>query len=359
MKTQTLQAIDYLKGCASFLAQLKPFMNLRETPQGIECEMIMANGLPLRVTGKDEPHLVLNLMSVLVNLLPNHQSDDQLAIKPAKQMAPSIIQSLETTMQPSTTNRDMSERTQAKRLQIGVTTKVSQHELVKMVAKKRGVPVSIAATDLLRDGLDRFDQESCTISPSELLVDYERTANDYEGAESESWIIRADRRLVMKTRFRAGEYGCSLSSFTNFILAKALSHSSVAAAIRAESSETIISEEAVEEALKVIGESVGPKARNLTIQIGLGEQRVLTNMMLGGTVVAPARLLAKLASALKLPMDVLSVALERRFASQPVPAFKATDGKPTVQAERKAWSVAVKELQLSPEDQKRLLELEG
>lgn len=359
MKTQTLQAIDYLKGCASFLAHLKPFMNLRETPQGIECEMIMTNGLPLKVSGKDEAHLALSLMSVLVHLFPDTRCDKPLPTEPVMQPASLINEPLETTMQSLITTQDMSERNQATRLQIGVTTKVSQHELVKKVAKRRGVPVSTAAIDLLRDGLNRFDQESCIISPSDLLIDYERIANDYEGAESESWIIRADRRLVMKTRFRAGEYGCSLSSFTNFILASALSHCAVAAAIHAESSQPIISDEAVADALKVIDQSVGPKARNLTFQIGLGEQRVLTNMILGGTVMAPARVLAKLASALKLSLDVLSVALERRFANQPVPAFKATEGKPSVQVERKAWGVAVRELQLSNDEQERLLELEG
>ena len=321
--------------------------------------MTLANGQPVVVTGKDEPHLLLGLMSVLVELIPQVRADEQSAMAPVSRTAPADVQALETTMQHTATTQSKDERTQAARLQIGLTTKVSLHNLVKEVAERRAVSVSIAARDLLQDGLARFDRESRTVSPSELLTDYEREANDYEGAESESWIIRADRRLVMRTRLRAGEHERSLSSFANFILADALSHCPHAAAVRGASSGSIISDEAVAEAVRKIQQASGVKARALAPQIDLGDQRGLTNMILGGTVLAPARVLAKLAVVLKQPLDVLSVALERRFVEQAVPAFKATDGKPTVQAERKAWSVAVKELQLPAEEQERLLKLEG
>lgn len=358
MKMPKLQPADYLQGCASFLACLKPFMHLRETSHGIECEMTLANGQPVVVTGKDEPHLLLGLMSVLVELIPQVPADERSAMPPVSRTAPAVKQTLETTMQPTATTKNTDERIQA-RLQIGLTTKVSLHELVRSVAKHRGVSLSIAARDLVQDGLTRFDKESRTVDPSELLTDYERTANDYAGADSESWIIRADRRLVMRTRLRAGEYERSLSSFTNFLLANALSHCPHAAAVREEMASSITSNEAVEEAIKAIEQVSGVKARALAAQIDLGDQRGLTNMILGGSVLAPTRVLAKLAVVLKKPLDVVSVALERRFATQCVPAFKATDGKPTVQAERKAWSVAVKELQLSAEEQERLLNLEG
>lgn len=358
MKMPKLQPADYLQGCASFLACLKPFMHLRETSHGIECEMTLANGQPVVVTGKDEPHLLLGLMSVLVELIPQVPADERSAMPPVSRTAPAVKQTLETTMQPTATTKNTDERIQA-RLQIGLTTKVSLHELVRSVAKHRGVSLSIAARDLVQDGLTRFDKESRTVDPSELLTDYERTANDYAGADSESWIIRADRRLVMRTRLRAGEYERSLSSFTNFLLANALSHCPHAAAVREEMASSITSNEAVEEAIKAIEQVSGVKARALAAQIDLGDQRGLTNMILGGSVLAPTRVLAKLAVVLKKPLDVVSVALERRFATQCVPAFKATDVKPTVQAERKAWSVAVKELQLSAEEQERLLNLEG
>jgi hypothetical protein len=359
MKTQKLQTIDYLKGCASFLAHLKPFMYLRETPQGIECEITLANGLPVVVTGKDEQHLLFGLMSVLLERLPDVSFDKPSAMASVTYTAALDEQASEAIMQPKTTTKDTGARTQTERLQIGVTTKASQHELVKTVAKKRGVSVSIAARDLLQDGLARFDQESRTVSPLVLLTDYERKANDYEGAASENWIIRADRRLVMKTRLRAGEYERSLSSFANVILANALMHCSLAATVRAELAQSIITDDAVTASLKVIKLSTGIKARILAPQIGLSEHRELTNMILGGTVLAPTRVLVKLSSVLKLPLDLLSVALERQFANQQVPSFKATEGKPTVQAQRKAWRIAVIELQLPTEEQERLLALEG
>lgn len=359
MKTQKLQTIDYLKGCASFLAHLEPYMHLRKTPLGIQCKMTLASGLPVVVTGKDEPHLLLGLMSELVELHKDVRFDKQAATTSVTHAMHIGEQSSEATMQSKTTNQDRGKCIQATRLQIGVTTKVSQHDLVKKVARQRGVSVSIAARDLLEDGLARFDHESRTVSPSELLARYERKANNFEGAEAKNWIIRADRRLVMKTRIRAGEYGRSLSSFANFILAQALSHCSHVAIVCGEFTHSLIAEEDVAEVLKVIQNYTGIKAQILAPQIGLGEQRGLTNMILGGTVLAPARVLAKLAYILKVPLDVLSVALERRFANHSVPSFKITEGKPILQAERKAWSVAVRELQLPTEEQERLLELEG
>ncbi|MGF6458041.1 hypothetical protein ABIA55_003505 [Pseudomonas frederiksbergensis] len=334
-------------------------MRLRETPEGFVCEMTMADGQRVKVTGIDQPHLLLNLMSVLVNLIPQSHSGEQHVTPPVSRTAPAKSQALETIMQPTVNAKHMDEQTPAAREAIGLTTKVSMHILVKAVADERGVSVATASRDLLQDGLKRFDQESRTISPSQLLTDYERKANDFEGGESEHWVIRADRKLVNRTRLRAGEYERSLSSFTNFVIAQALSHCPVAIALRSAASGAVITDEAIIDAVQKVEQACGPKARVLAVQIDLGEQRQLTNMILGGTVAAPARVLAKMAAALTVPLEVLSVALERRFATQAIPAFKATEAKPTVQVERKAWSVAVKELKLPSDEEERLLKLEG
>ena len=334
-------------------------MRLRETSEGFVCEMTMADGQRVKVTGIDQPHLLLNLMSVLVNLIPQSHSGEQHVTPPVSSTAPAKSQALETIMQPTVNAKHMDEQTPAAREAIGLTTKVSMHILVKAVADERGVSVATASRDLLQDGLKRFDQESRTISPSQLLTDYERKANDFEGGESEHWVIRADRKLVNRTRLRAGEYERSLSSFTNFVIAQALSHCPVAIALRSAASGAVITDEAIIDAVQKVEQACGPKARVLAVQIDLGEQRQLTNMILGGTVAAPARVLAKMAAALTVPLEVLSVALERRFATQAIPAFKATEAKPTVQVERKAWSVAVKELKLPSDEEERLLKLEG
>ncbi|MBL0451339.1 MULTISPECIES: hypothetical protein [Aeromonas] len=321
--------------------------------------MALANGQPVVVTGKDEPHLLLGLMSVLVERLPEVRTSELSGIAPVSSITPVDKQALEATMQTTATTKNTNKGTQVTRLQIGLTTKVSLHEQVKKVAKRRAVSVSIAARDLLQEGLARFDKESRTISPSDLLTDYERKANDYEGAKSENWVIRADRRLVMRTRLRAGEHERSLSSFANYILADALSYCPQATAVRAEPSDPGITDEAIAEAMLLIQQSCGVKARELAPRIGLGKHRALTNMVLGGTVLAPARVYEKLSACLEVPLGVVSVALERQFAAQAVPAFKATNTKPAVQVQRKAWSVAVKELQLPADEQERLLKLES
>lgn len=110
------------------------------------------------------------------------------------------------------------------RLNIKLTSKVSLYESVKRVAQQKEVSAMVAAQDLLREGLDRFDEKSKTISPSKLLIDYERVVNNYEGEASENWIIYADRSLVIRTRLRAGECKCSLSSFANYLIVEALNN---------------------------------------------------------------------------------------------------------------------------------------
>ena len=359
MKMLKLKPADYLQGCANFLACLKPFMRLQETSEGLECELTLANGQLVRVTGVDQPHLLLSLMSVLVDLIPQVHIREQLATAPVSHTGPADRQAMETIMQPQAIAKPMDEKTRAARETIGLTTKVTMHGLVKDVATQRGVSVSTAARDLLQDGLIRFDKASRTEDPFQLLSDYERKANDHDGAESEHWVIRADRKLVVRARLRAGENERSLSSFANFIIAEALSKCPIASAVQAAVPASAITEMAVTIALEKIGQASGVKAGALAPQIDLGKNRMLTNMILGGTVSAPTRVLTKLAGVLAVPFEVLSVALERRFAAQTVPAFKASERKPMVQIERKAWSVAVKELHLPADEEERLLKLEG
>lgn len=336
-------------------------MHLQQTEQGIKCTIDLDNGRQVVASGKSEPDLLVSLMSELAEVTPNVHADkesQQTSVSLAKSVyAQTLV--LEPLMQHTYSEPNKAKRSESTRLQIGLTTKVSLHQVVKEVADRRAVPVATVARDLLQDGLVRFDKASQTISPSVLLAEYERRANDYAGTESENWIIRADRRLVMKTRLRAGEYGRSLSSFANFILADALIHCPEANPVLSSAIGVVFSDDAIENALQIILQNSGVKARNLASQIGLGEHRALTNMILSGTVQAPARVLTKIGKALKLPLDVLSVALERRFANQAVPAFKATKSKPNVHIERKSWGTAVRELQLPTDEQERLLKLEG
>jgi histone H3/H4 len=359
MKKLKLKPADYLRGCADFLACLKPFMRLQETSEGLECELTLANGQTVKVEGEDQPHLLLNLMAVLVDLLPQAGKREQPVTAPVSRNAPADRQAMETIMQPQAIAKPTDEKTRTARETIGLTTKITMHRLVKSVAAQRGVSVSTAARDLLQDGLARFDRASRTVDPTDLLTDYERKANDHGGGESENWVIRADRKLVVRARLRAGENERSLSAFSNFIIAEALSECPIASALQAAVPAPVITEEAIAFVIQKVEQVCGVNAGALAPQIDLGKNRVLTNMVLGGAVSAPARVLTKLAGVLAVPFAVLQIALERRFAVQTVPAFKATEGKPIVQTERKAWSVAVRELHLSADEEERLLNLEG
>ncbi|WP_426619484.1 hypothetical protein ACP3TY_06035 [Pseudomonas rustica] len=358
MKMPSLKLADYLNGCASFLACLAPYINLTHTGEGVRCRLTLPDGTYVTVIGKDEPHVVLKLMSELVSVMPHTQHEEQnekLSVSTIQPVVDSQVR--ETIMHSEVKAKQMDEATRKAREQIGVTTKVSLLDEIDQVAKSRGVPRSVAARDLLQDGLNRFDRESRTKSTSTLLAEYERKANDFSGAKTQNWSIRAERRLVMKARLTAGEYERSTSLFVNGLLAEALSHCPTAVALAQKS--PVISEASVMMAVKAINGVRGPKAKTIAIEAGLGENRALAQMILSGSVFAPARVLRKMADFLQVPIDAFSVALERCFASQSLPSFKATEGKPEVDLRRKPWDVAVKELQLPANEEARLLQLEG
>lgn len=358
MKKPSLKLADYLNGCASFLACLKPYMSLTHTSEGVRCRLTLPDGTCVTVIGKDEPHVVLNLMSELVSVMPQTQREEQnekLSVSTKQPVVNSQV--TETIMHSEVKAKQMDEATRKAREQIGVTTKVSLLDEIDQVAKSRGVSRSVAARDLLQDGLTLFDRESRTKNTSKLLAEYERKASDFSGAKTQNWSIRAERRLVMKARLTAGEYERSTSLFVNGLLAEALSHCPVAVALAEKA--PVISEASVMMAVNAINGVRGPKAKTIAVEAGLGENRALAQMILSGSVFAPARVLRKMADFLQVPIDAFSVALERCFASQPVPSFKATEGKPEVDLRRKPWAVAVKELQLPAEEEARLLQLEG
>ncbi|KWV82724.1 hypothetical protein [Pseudomonas fluorescens] len=358
MKKPSLKLADYLNGCASFLASLKPYISLTRTSQGVRCRLTLPDGNCVNVHGQDEPHVVLNLMHALVNLMPQTPSEDQREKLSVSTKQPVVnSQVMEMIMHSEVKAKEMDEATRRAREQIGVTTKVSLLEKIDSVAKSRGVSRAVAARDLLQDGLTRFDRESRTKSTSKLLAEYERKASDFVGADTQNWSIRAERRLVMKAQLTAGEYERSTSSFVNGVLAEALSHCPVAAALAEKA--PAITDASVALALEAIERVKGPKAKQIAAEADLGDNRVLATLILSGSVFAPARVVRKMADYLQVPFDAFSVALERRFTSQPVPAFKATSGKPEVDLQRKSWTVAVKELELSPDEEARLLQLEG
>ena len=358
MKKPSLKLADYLNGCASFLACLKPYMHLTRTSQGVRCRLTLPDGSCVDVQGQDEPHIALNLMHALVNLMPEAQrveQKEQQSVSTKQPVANSQV--TETIMHSDVKAKQMDEGTRKAREQIGVTTKVTLLAEIDAVAERRGVSRATAARELLQDGLARFNQESRSKNTSKLLAEYERKANDFFGAKTQSWSIRADRRLVMKTRLTAGEYERTTSSFVTGLLAEALSHNVLVVPTKEQN--PVITDASLVLAMEAINSVRGPKAKAIAVEAGLGENRTLANLILSGSVFAPARVMRKMADFLQLQLDVFSVALERRFRSQPIPAIKATSGKPEVDLQRKPWAVAVKELELPADEEARLLQLEG
>lgn len=102
----------------------------------------------------------------------------------------------------------------------------------------------------------------------------------------------------------------------------------------------------------------GYRVRQVAADISLAYASALINSVLAGTVRAPRKLLERLANRFGTSIEALQLFLKTTFESQPVPSFKAENGKPLVSIEPTAWADAVRASKLTSEQTKELLDLE-
>ncbi|HGX3309057.1 TPA: hypothetical protein ACNH8R_000037 [Pseudomonas aeruginosa] len=257
-------------------------------------------------------------------------------------------------MQPKEPRR-MDATTKARRETIGVTTKTSLLAAVNSLAEQRGVPTAELTRELLQSGFDRFEDESESANPSRLLRTYEQEARSFDGCETRQWMIRADRRLVMSVRLRAKEYEKSTSFIASCFLANALRHEAPASMAASSVEHNAASLQKTLDVLKTVR---GVKSKGLAEALDLATHRPLVTQILNGSVTAPARVLERVASYLRVPLDSLKSAVSYCFQTQTVASFNATEKKPEMLSQPLSWEAAVKDLKIpEKKEEKRLLDM--
>lgn len=354
MKKTNATAADCLKSWAHLLGDLAEHVNTRKTRAGLQCWVSLPSGQNVVAIGKDSSGAVRNLLIELTKQMPSPLGWEHGA-NPASR---AVFQAASGEMQLATQGADEEKRmdalTKARRETIGVTTKKSLHTAIAQLAAAREMDKAALARSLLTDGWDRFRKERMTSDPDELLDQYEKVAINSSGTESEQWMVRVDRKLAIKIHAAAKEYERSASAIARGLLAEAFRHESLATPQVLEEPDKM----AVRKAIDQIAIHRGPAAKQLALQVGLGEQRVLMNEILSGAVTPPIRILNSVASVLNLPPEVLKVALNDCFQLQTVSGFKAQDGKPEVRIQPQTWLEAVVALGLPKDEEQRLLSLD-
>jgi hypothetical protein len=97
--------------------------------------------------------------------------------------------------------------------------------------------------------------------------------------------------------------------------------------------------------------------RELATKVGIGEHVPLLAGVLVGRTFAPRKVLNAISEALEVPSIALRELFSRLFEASTVPAFKASEGKPTVPAAPASWEEAVRGLRLDSKETERLLRL--
>jgi hypothetical protein len=113
----------------------------------------------------------------------------------------------------------------------------------------------------------------------------------------------------------------------------------------------------LEAAQRKVAEILGPEAKKVAIEIGIGPYASLLSGVLVGRTSAPSRIIAALGRRLDVPLAALSEVFRRTFAMSEVPAFKSPDSQPRLMAKPSTWQQAVKAMKLPVEETERLLKL--
>lgn len=114
---------------------------------------------------------------------------------------------------------EMTKNNISSRLIIDIKSNITQFDLINEIAKKSNVPFTIAAYNLLKNGMDRCDNELKTTILSNLFDKYVGIVDNYKELEQIYIIVEVERYLVMKIRLRAAEYGYDTDYFSYLIIA--------------------------------------------------------------------------------------------------------------------------------------------
>ncbi|MCR1828774.1 hypothetical protein NSA60_19215 [Pseudomonas oleovorans] len=240
----------------------------------------------------------------------------------------------------------------AKQVTVGVSSSRSMYDTLTRLAEKRGASAAEVTRQLVEQSLESFYIQVENSSPRKIFECYEQRLRSYEG-ETYQWMARLDHDLGMDVKIAAQEFKKSASQIVGYFVAEGLASCAEAQ----EFLQDACTNEEVEKALVTIEGFIGPGAKQLAQDVGLGKRRELMTQVLAGSVLAPTRLLAALAKRLELSTASLRRAFSLNLSQSAVPSHKA-EGSPTVCVTAKTWREGVEALRLPKDEEQQLLELE-
>lgn len=236
-----------------------------------------------------------------------------------------------------------SERFQSKARQqtVGVTLPAGLKEHLNSLADSQNVSFAELSRRFAVFGFEDFVDRSLYVSSTALFDLLTNELHRWQGSSSGQVMLRLDPSHAVRIRSAAKEYGKSISELSVLCVAHGL---------------------AMQEMLVPLEQRVasykGAAIRALLPALGLQPFATpLISSVLSGKVRAPKALLKRLASVFEAPESLLSTLFRRSFDLRLVPAFKAEEGKPELPMNAISWGVAVKSLNLPPEQAKTLLDL--
>lgn len=228
-----------------------------------------------------------------------------------------------------------------RKLTVGVTMPTSLKEYLATLAESQGTSFAEVARGLAVFGFEDFVDRSLFVSSKALFDTLGREFVRWQNSDSEQVMLRLEAKHAVRIRSAAKEYEKSASEFGALCMAHGF---------------------ALQEQLVPLEEKVasykGPAIRPLLAQLGIGSYASpLLSGVLVGNIRAPKSLLRKLANFFEAQESLLTTLFRRSFENRTVPAFKSENGKPEVCKVATPWKMAVKSLNLSPEQTKALLDL--
>lgn len=228
-----------------------------------------------------------------------------------------------------------------RQLTVGVTMPTSLREYLTSLADSQGTSFAEVSRRFAVFGFEDFVNRSLFVSSKSLFEMLGCELRKWQNSDSEQVMLRLEPGHAVRIRSAAKEYRKSASELGALCMAHGL----------------VLQEQLVSLEEKVTN-CKGAAIRPLLTQVGLGSYAApLLSGVLVGHIRAPKALLKRLANVFDAPETLLTTLFKRSFDNRLVPAFKAENGKPEVSKVATRWDVAVKSLNLPPDQTKALLEL--
>jgi hypothetical protein len=231
-------------------------------------------------------------------------------------------------------------RSKTRQLTVGVTMPTSLKEHLIVLADSQGTSFAEVVRRFAIFGFEDFVDRSLFVSSKSLFETFTRELVRWHDSGYEQVMLRLDPGHAVRIRATAKEYGKSASELGALCMAHGF----------------VLQEQLVSLEEKVTN-CKGAAIRPLLAQVGLGSYAAsLLSGVLAGHIRAPKLLLKRLSSIFEAQELLLTTLFKRSFENRMVPAFKSENGKPEVSKVATTWNVAVKSLNLPPEQTKALLD---